>query len=1211
MASVSSQADAGPEKLLDLWSRSLEFDALAERLSAGPGEHLAYGLSGSEKAFLVAGLCRKLGRTCLYVTATSHQAERVAADLAALSPASQVMLFPQLEILPYDILAQGHEVAAARLAVFEALTSPEGALPDGSSGKPRLTVVAPVDALMRRLAPPAEMSGHRLQLTVGLDYDHDALRARLVAAGYESVETVETPGQFAVRGGILDVFPLTRDNPLRAEFYGDSLESLRVFDPVTQRSSGRTDSEPVFAASEFLPGQDRLSKGLAAINLEVERAAASLRRAGKELETTKLRSRVEGHLERFAERDLDGLEQYLPFFYEDAVTLFEYLPDDSMVVFDEPARLKETVDAALAGHRERYAALLDGGAVLPRQADVLWDYGDLLSRARSRPVLCFSLMLRRAAAGRPDSLVAITARPMANYHGQWQLLSVEVRRLSDEGRTVALLVAGAGRAERLAGAFRAEGVEVVSGGAWTPAAGPAVVIFTRVLDEGFEIPSLNLAVITETDIHGRPRRRARPRQFREARRISSHLDLKVGDYVVHVNHGIARYVGVTALEVEGVRKDYLFLKYAGEDRLYVPTDQVELIQRYVGGEGHEPKLNRLGGAEWSRTKARVRESVQVMARELLELYAGREVSAGHAYAEDTSWQGEFEDSFPYEETPDQLRSITEIKADMEAPRPMDRLLCGDVGYGKTEVAIRAAFKAVMDGKQAAVLVPTTILAQQHFSTFRERFAGFPATIELLSRFRSVSQQRRTVAGLRSGRVDIAIGTHRLLSEDVSFHDLGLLVVDEEHRFGVAQKERIKQWRKTVDVLSLSATPIPRTLHMALGGVRDMSVIETPPEDRFPVQTYVLEYSDELVRDAILRELARGGQVFYVHNRIQTIDRVYSRLSRLVPEAQIAIGHGQMAEDQLEQVMISFLEREYDILLCTTIIESGLDMANVNTLIVEDADYLGLAQLYQLRGRVGRSSRLAFAYFTYHRDKVLTEQAEKRLDAIRQFTELGSGFKIALRDLEIRGMGNLLGTEQHGFMAAVGLDLYIQLLQNAVSELRGRAPREERQASVEISVDAYIPETYISDPGQKVTIYRRLAGMRTLDAVEDVAAELADRFGPLPRPARNLLKVARLRVLATRCGIESVVEGPGGVHCRFGSPRGLSGERLVSFVERHRNLVSLRARNGVELRLRLPRRPDLPALGCPPSEAGRPSPGEAVLDLVLDVLRALFGEVSPL
>ena len=1192
------------ERLLALWPHAPEYRGLVGSLRGGPSAQLAYGLGSSQRTFLVAGLLAELGWPCLYVVPTAQHAERVSADLETLMPAAAIKTFPNLEVLPYDVLAQGPDLPAARLSVVEAILHRVAETAPGAKAGP-LVVVAPLASLTRKLPPADDLARHAWTLVPGQAYDLSALAARLTAAGYERVPTVEAPGMFSVRGGVLDLYPLAAVEPVRAEFFGDALESLRVFDPTTQRSTGTLASVTVGPASEFLPDGKRLERAVRSIKTDVTRQGRRLEQAGLAAAARRLRERVNAHVERLEAGDVRSLDAYLPYCYPDAVSLLSYLPAETLVVWDEPARLREDADAGRTMHRERYGPLLESGGALPRQAESTWQYDDLIAQAKQLGMrqLLFSLILRRLPGTSPDALVSLTTRPAGAFHGQWGLLTSEIRRLADAGRIVALLVGNEGRASRIGDALGAEGLEIARPSPGQPL-GPGIHVLPRTLEEGFIIPGLNLAVLTENEISGRAVRRPRPRPFKAGRKVSSYLDLKPGDYVVHIGHGIGRYEGVTSLEVDGVRRDYLHIQYAGQDRLYVPTDQVQMIQRYVGGEGQEPRLNRLGGSEWSRTKSRVRESVQEMARELVVLYAARELAAGHAYAPDTAWQLEFEESFPYEETPDQVRSVGEIKADMQRPRPMDRLLCGDVGYGKTEVAVRAAFKAVMDGKQAAVLVPTTILAQQHYNTFRERFAEYPVAIELLSRFRSPTQQRRTAAGLRTGRVDIVIGTHRLLSEDITFAQLGLLVVDEEHRFGVAQKERIKQLRKSVDVLTLSATPIPRTLHMAMAGVRDMSLIETPPQDRFPVQTYVVEYADELVREAIQRELARGGQVFYVHNRVMTIDRVAQRLAALVPDARITIGHGQMAEEQLEQVMLSFLEREYDVLLCTTIIESGLDMANVNTLIVEDADHLGLAQLYQLRGRVGRSSRLAYAYFTYKRDKVLTEQAERRLDAIRQFTELGSGFRIAMRDLEIRGMGNLLGAEQHGFMAAVGLDLYVQLLQEAVAALRGRERFEDApQAQVELPVDAFLPDEYVSDTGHKVDLYRRLAGLRHVEGLGEIRAELLDRFGPLPAETETLLAITRLRVLATDCGIAAVSLGRDGVYCRFGQPYRLSGERLVAYVGRNKAHLSMRSRKEVVLKIRIPRTPSkLGKVKLPKDD------GQAALDWALRTVEEINREV---
>ncbi|HEX3031832.1 MAG TPA: transcription-repair coupling factor, partial [Bacillota bacterium] len=634
---------------------------------------------------------------------------------------------------------------------------------------------------------------------------------------------------------------------------------------------------------------------------------------------------------------------------------------------------------------------------------------------------------------------------------------------------------------------------------------------------------------------------------RTGSKLEPFVELKVGDYIVHVNHGVGVYQGVHKLDAAGIQKDYLLIKYSGEDKLYVPTDQVSMIQKYLGGEGHRPRLSKLGGNEWAKVKSRVKESVQAMAGDLIKLYASRQALPGYRYSPDTVWQQEFEEAFPYEETPDQLQAAAEIKGDMEMPKPMDRLLCGDVGYGKTEVAIRAAFKAVNEGKQVAVLVPTTILAQQHYNTFRERFADYPVSIEMLSRFRSAREQKQTLTKLAQGQLDLIIGTHRLVQEDINFKDLGLLIVDEEQRFGVAHKERLKQLRNSVDVLTLSATPIPRTLHMSLIGARDMSLLETPPEERYPVQTYVVEFNYQTVRDAVLRELNRGGQVYFVHNRVLDIDRTAEKLQEVIPEARIAIAHGQMREDLLERVMLDFMEGEYDILVCTTIIETGLDIPNVNTMIIDEADYLGLSQLYQLRGRVGRSSRRAYAYLTYRKDKVLTEVAEKRLQAIREFTEFGSGFKIAMRDMEIRGAGNVLGPEQHGHIMAVGFEMYCRLLEESVQELQGTAPAPKVEPTVEIPVDAYIDNAYIPDQTAKMEMYRKIVLSQEPGSIEDVYDELVDRFGDPPQVVLNLLDIARIRIGCLELGLAGVQLSGQQLIFSFTDNPAISGSELVELA----------------------------------------------------------------
>lgn len=808
------------------------------------------------------------------------------------------------------------------------------------------------------------------------------------------------------------------------------------------------------------------------------------------------------------------------------------MPKDAVLIMDEPTRIRETARQMEREEAEWQTALLGQGEYLPG-LKVSFTYEELFQQ-NPLDVIYLSLFMRQTPGIQPQNIVQILCRGMQQFHGQMHALKTEWERWI-KGRYRVIFTAGTEeRAERLIRVLADYGMEVTKDTSENPPVPGHPVVRIGTLLGGFEMSATRLAVITEGEVFTQRRRRARRiAKMDYAEKIKDYQDLKPGDYVVHVNHGIGRYAGIETLEVDGRHKDYLLIQYAGNDKLYVPVEQIEQVQKYIGSEEKKPKVYSLGGSEWSKVKNRVRSSVQDIAAELIQLYAKRQAAKGYAFSKDTPFQREFDAMFPYEETPDQLRSIEEIKRDMERDRPMDRLLCGDVGYGKTEVAIRAAFKAVMDGKQVAVLVPTTILAQQHYETFRERFADFPVEIRVLSRFRTRKEQRETIKGLKDHTVDIVIGTHRLLSKDVQFRDLGLLIIDEEQRFGVKHKEKIKQMKHNVDVLTLTATPIPRTLHMAMIGVRDLSVIETPPENRFPVQTYVLEYSAALVREAIERELARGGQVYFLYNQVHNIDQMADQVRQLVPEARVAVAHGQMPETELEKVMLDFLDGEYDVLVSTTIIETGVDIPNVNTLIIYDADKMGLSQLYQLRGRVGRSNRIAYAYFTYQRDKVLSEAAEKRLQAIKEFTELGSGFKIAMRDLAIRGAGNLLGAEQHGHIASVGFELYSQMLKEAIEELQGKEEKEKSvEPEIELKVDAYLPAEYIRDEKQKIEIYKKIRSVRTLEEARDLEEEIEDRFGDLPEPVINLLRVARIRAYAVQYGIEQVVQEKGEIVIRF-------------------------------------------------------------------------------
>ncbi len=1148
----------GKQELLDLLKPAPEYHSVLNQVQAGPGEQLMYGLTGSMKSFVTAALCRHSGRPCLVVVSTPQAAERTREDLQSLVDDREVALFPAMELLPYDILAHSPEVVAQRLQVLERL----------AEGKPPV-VIAPVNALLRALVPLERFRENCRWVRWGDRVELHELLADLVRLGYERVELVEGRGQFSLRGGVLDIFALSAEAPWRVEFFDDEVDSIREFDPGTQRSTHQMKGILIPPAREFVLPPDDRAAACRAIRKELETTKARLERSDHLQAATRLQERVEAQLERIEQGIyFEGLEQYAPYFHTNLATFFDYFPPNLLVVLDEPTRLKEAAEEAEKFYRERQLAWIDQGGLLPAQSRLQAGWGDIYYAATRRSVVSYALLLKQLAGSDPKHIVSVLAKQMQSFYGRWPLFVDELSRLR-EGRYRILVMAGtAERMARLQESLREADIPPTNV-AGLEAGRVAVEIGS--LETGFQWPGLRLAVVTDAEIFGRPKakRRVPTRTVgRDAVRVASYRDLNVGDHVVHVNHGIGRYLGVKTLEVERVSKDYLFIKYDGADRLYVPTDQIHLIQKYVGPEGHEPRLYKLGSGEWQKVKTRVKESIQKLAIELLRLQAIRQSRPGFGFDPDTVWQREFEDAFKYEETPDQLQATEEIKRDMEQSRAMDRLLCGDVGYGKTEVALRAIFKAVDNSKQVAVLVPTTILAQQHYNTFRERFAGYPVRIALLSRFRSPGEQDSTVRAVAGGEVDVVIGTHRLLSDDVRFRNLGLLVVDEEQRFGVGHKEKIKMLSQSVDVVTLTATPIPRTLHMSLVGLRDMSTIETPPEDRYPVETYVAEYSEALVRDAINREVHRGGQVYYLHNRVATIERAAAKLQALMPEVRIGVAHGQLREDQLEEVMVGFLDGEYDVLVCTTIIENGLDIPNVNTLVVEDADHLGLAQLYQLRGRVGRSNRLAYAYFLYRRDKVLTEVAEKRLAAIREFTEFGSGYKIALRDLEIRGAGNILGPEQHGFIVSVGFDLYVQLLEEAVKELKGEVKQPEPEPSLELGVDAYISDAYISDPKLKIEAYQKIMAIRAPRDAYDVQEELEDRYGDLPRPVQNLLSIARLKALCREMEVASINQQRDRITIKFNPGVRLSPERVSPLQRRFRGRLTPGSGKTSTLTLRL-------------------------------------------
>jgi len=1142
--------------LIDLWVKNDKFIKVSDAVSADRKNIITVnGLDGSALNYFIAGLTNYCRRPALIVVSDVAHAEKTYSELQSFFPDQVNLLRPRDLFINTDALSRSDEHQQSRLGFLEWLHS-------GKSG----IYVAPVAALVSKSLPPAIWHDFIINLQIGMNCDREDLLNNLVQRGYERVVLTESRGHFSARGDIIDIFPPGRNKPVRIELFDDIIESIRHYDPQSQRSTDQLQKISILPARELLLTENIRRSGNKVIERYLDRVLFKLRKRGEKDLVSKLKRQVSRHLERLANPEgLDFLSSYFPFFYGAGSSLLDYMSSDYLVFIAEPENIAEKI-SSLHSEFEDYSssALIEGDLLIPEK-ELLWKEEELFSHLRC-PLVALALLPGMGEFFKTFESINIDAKSAPFYHGKWDLFKNDYQDWISKGYSVYFLAESKERANSLLDLTAAEDVSTdkyintyKSEGFIKPQ------VITGSLEQGIIIPELQLAIITERNLLP-VRKKKRRLKHGDGIRLSDYRELASGDYVVHEQHGIGKYLGLNTLEVSGSNRDYLVLKYRGTDKLYIPVDQVGLIQKYSGGDGPVPRLHSLGGNEWQRLKSKVNRSVEKLARELLALYAARKAVEGYSFGPEHPWQKEFEAHFPFEETPDQLKTVRDVKSDMEKNHPMDRLVCGDVGYGKTEVAMRAAFKAVMEGKQVAVLVPTTVLAQQHFRTFSERFEKFPVNVFQLSRFVSASNQKEIIKALEAGKVDIVIGTHRLLSRDVRFYDLGLLVIDEEQRFGVRQKEKIKQLRLEVDTLAMTATPIPRTLHLSLAGARDFSIIDTPPEDRYPVQTYVLEYSENLVRDAVQRELSRGGQVFIVFNRVERIDSFANKIQNLFPKASVAVGHGQLPEASLERIMADFQEGKYQILVSTTIIESGLDIPNVNTLIIDEADRFGLAQLYQIRGRVGRSSRLAYAYLTYRKDKLLSETAKKRLKAIKEFTELGSGFKVALRDLEIRGAGNILGTEQHGFIAAVGFDLYVRLLDRAVAELKNKKHEQKIEPRFELKINAHLPSAYISAQEQKVEIYQRVynSSAEELSEIED---ELKDRFGAPPQPVKNLLKVAGLRLNAAGLGIELIAQKQNDLTIQFARGSEVDPEGLKKQISSANYRVTLTSRKPAALKIK--------------------------------------------
>ena len=1100
-----------------------------------------HGLSESQKAYVSFCLFEDFNNQMLFLTYNDLEAKKVYDDLKMFT--DDCFYFPVNEMV-FNIDVTSGDIKTKRLNVIKKLIEKE-----------KIIVVASIDSLFYRMPPSNIFKQEIINISEGSSVDIMTLASKLIDCGYERVDVVEGKGQFAQRGGIIDIFSPVEEDPFRIEFFGDEVDTIRIFDVINQRSQRKVSDITVFPAREMIINSMRILEGQDKIKYDFEVKYKQYYKKNPEV-AEKLKKRVESNIEKLSNfRYFEGIDSYVTYFYQKTESFLDYF-DNPIAVLDESGRILQRIKNAYDEFQETYKSLLERGDVLSGQESYMFEPYEIENRINDEKNIVTLNMLPRVIENfKPKSIAnfnSISVNPLSFNNANYFFDGI--RDKTQKLYSVVILAGTEGRAERLAKSINDQNIPCLYKEVLDELKPGCVMVTPGSLAMGMEFPDIKLLVMTEKDAYSK--KKARKKTFaKKGEKIQSFTDIKAGDFVVHVNHGIGMFKGIKELNIDGIKKDYLVISYQEGDTLYVPVEQLDMVQKYIGSDDNPPKLNKLGGSDWLKTKSKVKESLKEIAEELVKLYAERKTVKGYAFSKDTAWQKQFEDEFPYTETEDQLTAIDEIKKDMEAEKPMDRLLCGDVGYGKTEVAMRAAFKATMDGKQVAVLVPTTILAEQHYNNFKQRFSDFPVNIDMISRFRSREQQRKTIKDISSGNVDIIIGTHRLLQKDIKYKDLGLLIVDEEQRFGVSHKEKIKALKKNVDVLTLTATPIPRTLHMSLIGVRDMSIIETPPEERYPVQTYVMEYNDGIIRDAILRELSRGGQVFFVYNRVETIRDMQIKLSALVPEAKVVIGHGKMNEGELENVILDFIQGDGDILLCTTIIETGIDMPNVNTLIVYDADKLGLSQLYQLRGRVGRSNRLAYSYFTYRKDKVLTEVAEKRLKAIKEFTEFGSGFKIAMRDLEIRGAGNLLGKQQHGHMGAVGYDLYCKLLEESVNELRGEKPEELTDTSIDLTINAYIPNNYIEDEMLKIELYKKIASVETVDDEMDVEDELIDRFGDIPESVQNLIAISYIKSMARKSKISSIKQSGKDIMINFTTNEYMDIEILRKLNQKLNNNIS--------------------------------------------------------
>ncbi len=1085
--------------LISSLKNSLEYTNMIESLSKKEGNIQINGLLPASKVNIAYSIYKNTSRQMLYVANTEYEAKKIYEELSVYMK-RKVEFLGTNELLFYSLDARDRKLDARRLKTYFKLFKKE-----------KIILVTYTDVLAKKYVPKSIIMDNVFNLKVGQTVDIESLSKSLVHLGYQRVSKVEGFGQFSVRGGIVDIFTLLYDYPIRLEFFDDEIDSIREFDVYTQKSVDKMKKVTITPSRDFIYPED-VSVGVEKIKSETS-------------DSTDLD--IMRNIEKIERKEyFDGLENYIEYLYDGKYeSLIEYLSDDAVVFVDDIAHGKERYKNLSSEFKDNYTLNLERGLALKTQGNLLFSMYDIVYRLKNRKAIFNSLLPKIVNDVDIKEQFTLNSRDIPGYKGRLDLFIEEIKRLRHIGYKIVIATATTERAKKIHNLLSENGIEsIYSIKRDLEIKTSQIVVTSANISQGFMYPDIKFQIITDKEMVGSNKigvKKKKKKKKNNSTKIDSFIELNVGDYVVHENSGIGKYTGIEQISVAGIKKDYLKVVYQGGDSLYVPIDQMDKVQKYIGGDVEKVRLNKLGGSEWSKAKRKVKKEIDDMTKELIDLYAKRESRKGYKFSKDTVWQKEFEDRFPYQETEDQLKAIKETKKDMESAKVMDRLVCGDVGYGKTEVAIRAIFKAVTDGKQVAVLVPTTILAQQHYNTFTERFDGYPIRVEVLSRFRTAKQQKEIIEDAKKGLVDVLIGTHRIVSKDIDMPKLGLVVVDEEQRFGVKHKESLKQIKANVDVLTLSATPIPRTLHMSLSGIRDMSIIEEPPLERYPVMTYVIEAKDSIIQDEIHRELARGGQIFFVYNRVEGIEEMASRIRRLVPDARIGVAHGRMSSKELENTVLSFLSKEFDVLVCTTIIETGMDIANANTMIIYDADKMGLAQLYQLRGRVGRSSKQGYAYLMYERNKVLSEVAEKRLKSIKEFTEFGSGFKIAMRDLEIRGAGDVLGAQQHGHMAIIGYELYVKMLNEAISKIKGEEIVEDIDVEIELTVNAYIPSSYIQDEIIKLEMYKKIATIDNKEDMYEMQEELEDRFSDIPKETQTLLNIAYIKSLCKRLKIDKV------------------------------------------------------------------------------------------